>query len=215
MGSADLFESAEPDFSWCPDWRGETVVIIASGPSAKEQPIDRLRGRAKVVTVNTSYQLATWADILYACDYNWWTKNRGAPLFQGLKVSQDRVAHGVFRTKRVHAQRGVDHPVFDQLGYICWASNSGLQALNLIAQFGPRKIILVGFDMTLKAGSHWHGKHPSGMLNPIEDHVDRWRVRAEAFAPILAARGIEVINCSPISTLISFPKMGLMEALER
>ena len=37
--------------------------------------------------------------------------------------------------------------------------NSGFQALNLALQWGARKIILVGFDLTDENGLHWYGRN--------------------------------------------------------
>ncbi len=72
--------------SW-PDWSGETVVIVATGPSAAEAPLISVRDRAKIIAIKSSWRLAPWADMLYGCDKGWWIENRGVPKFKGLKVS--------------------------------------------------------------------------------------------------------------------------------
>lgn len=215
MGAADLFASAAPAFAWCPNWSGETAIVIASGPSASVQPIHLARGRARVVAVNNSWRLAPWADCLYACDYKWWRMHRAhAARFKGLKISQDRVACEVYRElRRVHAKRGVEEIQLEQFGHVAWAGNSGFQALNLVAQWGPSRILLVGFDMTLAHGVHWHGKHAEGMTNPSEGSITRWRRRLEAAAKPLAAFGVEVLNCSEISALENYRKVALADAL--
>ena len=46
-------------------------AIIASGPSLTKEDVDAVRG-LNVIVINTSYWLAPWADILYACDGHWW-----------------------------------------------------------------------------------------------------------------------------------------------
>lgn len=103
--------------------------------------------------------------------------------------------------------------ILDGAGVIGWGSNGGYQALNLAVLFGARRIILVGFDMTLERGVHWHGRHPPGLNNPRQASVDKWRLELDAQAPVLAAHGVEVLNASRYSRLTAFPKVDLVEAL--
>lgn len=106
-----------------------------------------------------------------------------------------------------------DRMLFEETGVIGWGGNSGFHAINLAAQFGAAKIIMVGIDMTLDHGEHWFGKHPYGR-GPKQANVIRWRGRLDASAPLLRERGIRVINCSSISTLTAFEKMEFERALE-
>lgn len=206
---------SDDEFSWCPDWTGQTVTIVAAGPSATDAPLQLIQNKSRVVAINNSWKLARWADMLYSCDYRWWLRSPAVNIFKGLKVSQDRVAEQVFpQIKRVHSVRGENRLIFHTFGYICWGGNSGMQALNLVAQWNPKKILLVGYDMTTANGSHWHGDHKGGLPNPREDHVERWRRLMELASEALAERGITVINCSERSALQSYRKMPLMEALD-
>ena len=92
--------------------------------------------------------------------------------------------------------------------------NSGFQALNLAAQFGATKIILVGFDMRVDRGVHWHGRHGAGLNNPREANMVSWRSALNASGTVLARYGVTVINASAESTLTAFPIMNIAEALE-
>ncbi len=103
--------------------------------------------------------------------------------------------------------------LFDQWGEIGWGSNGGFQALNLAVQFGASKVVLVGFDMTLEKGTHWHGKHPPGLNNPKQASVDRWRLELDRQAPLLQAMGIEVLNASPHSRLTAYKRVPFLEAI--
>lgn len=85
--------------------------------------------------------------------------------------------------------------------------------MNLAVQFGASKILLVGFDMRIDRGVHWHGRHPAHMNNPREENFGRWREAFNVSAPILAGLGVKVINCSAVSTLTAFPVMTIEEAL--
>lgn len=104
--------------------------------------------------------------------------------------------------------------LFDRPGQIGWGGNGGFHALNIACQFGAKKIILLGFDMSLMRGLHWHGKHQDGLNNPRQGNVDRWRVVLDAQAPALAARGIDVIIGSPGSALTAYRKLGLREGID-
>ena len=100
------------------------------------------------------------------------------------------------------------------MGRVGWSGNSGFHAFNLSVQLQPARIILVGFDMSIEHGLHWHGPHPSGLNNPSSRNVDRWRRAMDASAEVVEALGIQVVNCSAISALQNFPKQSLEEALD-
>lgn len=201
-----------PPPDWWPDWRGETCVIVGSGPSAADTPLSA--GPHRCIAINNSWRLAPWADVLYATDFVWWERNGGVPDFAGLKISQDnrladRPAWGVkLVTGRDDARILVTTP-----GEISHGGNSGFAALNLAVQFGASRIVLVGYDMRVDRGLHWHGKHGDGLNNPSEETTRKWRRMIDGQAPILAALGVKVINASPVSALTAFPKMDLREAL--
>jgi hypothetical protein len=101
----------------------------------------------------------------------------------------------------------------DDPGVVGDGGNSGFQALNLAVQFGAQKIILVGFDMRLDRGTHWHGRHPPGLNNPNEHNMVKWRKVLDGSAAHLQALGVTVINASPLSALTAYPKMTFAEAL--
>lgn len=139
----------------------------------------------------------------------------GCSSFSGLKLSADRqVCQRPWGIRHVEVNRRSDCLELFKIGTVGWAGNSGFQALNVAVQFMCRRIILVGFDMTLAAGVHWHGAHPKGMNNPSDGNVRRWRDCLDAAADQLDAAGIDVINASATSALQRYPKMTLMEAFE-
>lgn len=197
--------------TWFPDWRGQRCVIVASGPSAVEQPIDLAHGRVRCVAVNNSWRLAPFADVLYASDASWWRENDHAG-FGGLRVSRSDV-DGVLRVAirdKGHPLRDVMH--FDTPGVIGAGGCSGFQALNLAVQFGATDIALVGFDARVDNGVHWHGNHER-TGNPTRWTAAIWAANLDAAASALAGRGIRVVNCSPVSALTAYEKMGLEEWL--
>ena len=204
-----------PAPEWFPAWRGETCLLIASGPSAAETPLESAKGRARAIAINNSWGLAPWSDVLYANDFAWWERGCGVPEFAGLKVSQDdRLADRPdWGIRLVTVRTNQDRLLTSTPGEIGWGGNSGFSALNLAVQFGCKRIILVGMDMRIDQGLHWHGKHSPGLNNPTEETTRRWRRVIDGQAPALQALGVEVVNVSPHSALHAYPKMTLEEAL--
>lgn len=203
---------------WFPNWAGETAIVVASGPSAAEQPLALAKGKARFIVVNTSWKLAPWADILYAGDFPWWRAYDGCPEFQGLKITIDRRAsdrqeHPDWNVVHLRCEKNTDELLLNPKGLIGWGMNSGFGAVNIAAQLDVKNIILVGYDMSLHAGSHWHGVHLPRMGNPRESQLPRWRRAMERAAPILEAKGISVYNTSQLSALRKFRKTTFAEAL--
>lgn len=200
---------------WFPDWSGQACVIIAAGPSAKNAPLQSVRGHAKLIAINSSYKLAPWADVLYGCDFGWWRAFNGVPEFQGLKITQDNriLQQKGWGVKLIAADRNRKDFVMKPRGRVGWAGHSGHHAINLALQFGSRRLLLVGFDMHIDKGAHWHGLHPKGLNNPTKPTIKRWRIALDEMAGKLRELGAEVINCSLDSALTAYPKMELGEAL--
>ena len=122
-----------------------------------------------------------WADMLYACDYRWWRYSDGWKDFQGLRVCLDPRAcdpkqHPDWNVRLIRCEKNTDdllipgHPKY-RPGMIGWGSNSGFGAVNIAVQRGVKSIILVGFDLNLALGSHWHGAHPGKLGNPREASI--------------------------------------------
>lgn len=99
--------------------------------------------------------------------------------------------------------------------HITVGGNSGYQALNLAAQLGFKRIILLGYDM--KPGPngelHHHGDHPEPLNNPDSIKFEHWREGFKTTLPDLKRAGISVINCTRDTALDCFPKVNLRHAL--
>lgn len=200
--------------AWFPDWRGEVCAIVASGESVSQEIVEQVRGRCRVIVVNNNFQIAPWADVLYACDGTWWQKYPDALQFAGLKVTQDFAAakhHKLNLVKLLDEKPEQSRISVATKGVLARGGNGGFQAINLAVQFGATKQIWLGFDF---CGEHWHGKH-EGLLNPRPKTMERWAETLDAQAPILASLGVEVVNCSEISILRGYPKVSVAEALAK
>ncbi|MDA9511170.1 hypothetical protein XI09_42280 [Bradyrhizobium sp. CCBAU 11386] len=151
----------------------------------------------------------------YACDGAWWKARQGLATFAGLRLTHDPGACAMFEgLRQVGIARGCDEILVDAPGILGDGGNSGFQAINLAVQCGATRLILVGFDMRLDLGVHWHGKHGRGLNNPNGANIARWRCIIDGQASRLAALGVSVINCSAVSALEAYPKMSLSEALQ-
>jgi hypothetical protein len=190
-----------------PDWRGQIVVIVASGPSAKDVDLSLAQGRAKIIAVNESWRLCN-ADILFGCDGPWWAFNGGMHGFQGQRVT---ASHRIARTFEGIIRARLP------------GNNSGAQAIHLAERVGSRKIVLVGFDFHCDRGVHWHGRHsdipvivrgePARLRNPGPDKMEKWRIELEAMGPGFARRGVDVINTNPGSAISAFRFLSFERAL--
>jgi len=201
-------------------WAGATVVCVASGPTAAAIDLEAARGRARVIAINDSWRLAPFADVLYGCDGEWWSRpydpGRGWPsaeAFAGVRVTQDLHAAERLGLRRVMVTRGVDRILTAQAGVIGSGSNSGFQAVNLAVQAGARRVVLVGYDYRDDLGLHWHGRHPPGLNNPKAPMLARWAAALDGQAAALKALNVEVLNTSPVSALTAFRKIDLEGAL--
>jgi hypothetical protein len=203
-------------YKWWQDWRGECVAIIASGPSAKKANIAALRDRIHVVVVNDCYKLCSWAEILYSCDAPWWKVHGGAKDFGGLKITQDAAAIAIYPgLLKVEVAAKSDDLLLDEPGKLGAGGNSGFQLFNLVVQMGAAGIALIGFDMSTRAGEHWHGRHPQPLSNPMPSNCDRWLKAFNGSVGKLNELGVQVVNCSSESALTAFPKMNIEGALAR
>jgi hypothetical protein len=155
--------------------------------------------------------MAPWADLLYACDGDWWDEYIGEArrTFSGELWTFDSVAaerHGL-RVAKGLDERGLGRDI------IHTGNNSGYQAINLVYLRGAARIILLGYDM--KRGPtgklHWHGDHPRGLNRGCA--FSTWLKRFPALAEDLKSEGVSVINATRDTALECFPKMRLEEAL--
>ncbi len=191
--------------------------MAASGPSLDAETAEKCRGWYHVIAVNDAHRLLPFADVLYACDANWWDVREGCPTFYGEKWTshsdrdndKTRVMErfGLNVILGEHGNRFSINP-----GQICYGNNSGFQAVNLALLFGGNPIILVGFDMRDVDGKrHFFGKHEP----PLSDsqNFGAW-VQNFAEAAKHLPPGRLIVNATPDSALTCFPHMPLEEALD-
>lgn len=199
---------------WFPDWRGEVCAVVASGQSSTTTEVEKCRGRCRVAVVNNNFQLAPWANVLYAADSKWWETYPDALAFQGIKATPSWSAAHANKALRHVAIRDEADPEahrFCFAGPLGHFGNGGTQLINLVLQFGCRRVILIGFDMR---GEHWHAPHKQPLRNPRMQTLEKWRQRLDAQAGLLVQIGVRVVNASETSALQAYDKMPVDAALE-
>lgn len=182
-----------------------TWAVLATGPSLTQEDVDSLRG-LDVVAVSDAYRLAPWARCLHSSDARWWIAHPAAMKFCGERSCLESLP-GVIQ------YLPADTVLEDRPHCLSTGRNSGYQAINIAIHKGARRILLLGFDMKRKgAHTHFFGRHPPSLER--EHPYDSWLERFDRLAPVLVARGVEVINCTPGSALKCFPMMRLSDALQ-
>jgi hypothetical protein len=197
---------------------GHTILILASGPSLTEADLLQARsaqhaGSIRSIVINSTFRKAPWADLLHGGDARWWNANPDALSFPGLKIcSSQRGAEPWPAGVRKICSRQVEgisvHP-----RYISNGANSGHQAINLAVHLGAAKIVLLGFDFSVAAGSHHHGDHPEPLGNPNEAGAAHWCRLIETTVEPLQALGIDVVNCSRDTAITCFRRGDLIQEM--
>jgi hypothetical protein len=189
-------------------------LIIASGESARETifnaPFDHVRNY-KIMTINSSWQLAPFANIHYTNDGDWYINERSKTYFnaRGKFYCSDplRKIPGTCRDYLFHKNsRGLDM----RPGCLAWGGNSGYAGINLAAQLGAKKIVLVGYDMCGK--SHWHGDHDAKVRKDF--NFPMWIPRFKELAESASRLGITILNASKISKIECFQYVDIVEGLQ-
>jgi len=203
-----------------PGWSGETAVLIACGPSVTKAQIQTIKnafyaGNCRVMVVNRAYEIAPFADAMYAADEAFWTAH--------IEIVRDTHIPLLFCAERhpcekwglwwtpgpegeANGSAAAGHMaigISEDPSYIHFGLHSGFQALNVAFHLGAKRIVLVGYDAHHNGGKHFHEDHPEPMQNAAAPHM--WLTPYTQAAPQLIAKGVEVINCSPGSAIRNFP----------
>ncbi len=216
-----MIDLAGKDQKWWPDLSGQTVAILAAGPSITKEQCDVARGRGwYAIAINETWRIAQWAPARYGCDWQWWRTCRPRPdEFKGLCILGSLPNTNARRPHLAPDMRGQAEtlryvPVRAGYGKFIWTgrdigagSNSAFQAANLASRWGASRLVLLGVDCH-SPNRHWHGNHNHPEAPHQKKSLMKTWIRAwEMAKPQLIERKIEVINCSPGSALKAFPMM--------
>lgn len=174
--------------------QGRTVVCIGSGPSLTAADCELVRASGlPTIAINNAWESARFAEIIFGGDYAWWLNNPQAleaPAQKWTSSASARDKYGLLYFKPT----GPD-----------W--HGGLRVIQLAEHLGAAKGILLGYDCTVRRGTHFHGKHLK-TSNPTEGVCMGWRKQLHAYAKQVR---IPVVNCSRHTVLKAFP-LSTLEA---
>lgn len=204
-------------FTDAPDWSGETVVVVAGGPSLSFSQVRaiakaRLEGRCRVIAVNDAIFWCWWADWLHACDFKWWSWHiQTVQHFAGIKTTLSETTPDAWVDGWLE-ETGVQG--YDpEPGKIRHGSNGGYQAMHLAIDAGASRIVIAGIDCTKgpEGQTHCHGGHENHRGHV--DHEGTMAPNFETLVPALKQKRISAANVSDRSVLRCFAKMSIEEAL--
>lgn len=178
------------------DLTAKTVVCIASGPSLTPGDCNLVeRSGHPAIAVNSSWEIAPFAAILYAGDDCWWDQFHDAitiPAERWTCANRAAVKYKI----RLHKIRGPYH--------------SGLRAMQLAAELGARRIVMLGYDCQYSNGRHhWHDDY-RGLGNAHSHH--KWPAQ-HAFWKSQIGNASEVLNASRETAITCWPRVSIEEAL--
>lgn len=176
-----------------------------------------------VIGINVAYMIGSWVDMVFFGDPRFFKVHmHGLVNFPGLKVSCAPGSEKVPWVKYLSRDGGRKTGISPDPSKVSWNFNSGAAAISLAANAGAKRIILLGFDMTLnEAGQqHWHNAYGNNDMSP---QIKRQRVNSLPFNkhlsgfPAIASdakkRGIEILNACPTSAIEAFPKFTVKQLL--
>lgn len=194
----------------------EKVVIIGGGPSLRGTDWSKLRDMMcfhnyYVIGTNAAYKTGICNCLIFGDKKFWdWNNKELVALTIPVICVNSSIHHN-----RIHTvcRLGMGWVCDREKCQLAWNLNSGAAAINLAYLFGAKKILLLGYDMrTVEGKNNFHDFHKRGSdFKPkFEEFLRRFRYVAEG----VKQAGIEVINCTPGSSLPYFPIMSLKEALK-
>lgn len=198
-----------------PPFGDRPVVICAGGPSLTLAQIRivgmaRSRDLCRVIAVNDAVYPCWFADIAYGGDERFWRYQEGVRRFPGMKVAIQPTG---FPDVRTLENAGPDYIGDEGLRIGHW-KNSGAQAVHLATRLYAKRILLLGIDYSgsreTKDGTrdHWFGRHvdqPDFRMD-INSDVKEIKRLFRILTDHLQSRGVEIVNCSPESTVDWLPR---------
>lgn len=121
-----------------PILEGRDVTIVAGGSSLKGFDFSKLRGA--VIAVNDAFRYCD-ADIMVACDKEWW-KHNDTSEFKGIKISGVRT----YAEDHIGAYVSPDHSTKDLDWHVEKCNLSGYTALAVAFHLGAAHVWLLGYD---------------------------------------------------------------------
>ncbi|KKM79905.1 hypothetical protein LCGC14_1345220 [marine sediment metagenome] len=219
-----------------PIYKGETAVLIATGPSLSDEQLDIVKeqheaGNCRVITFNNVYERAPYTDLHLSCDAPWWRwYYPRSPALQDLPCPKYTWFPDLAKKFKIDYIRGEIKPGLSRdPGVVRINHGSSPMCINLAVHYGFKKLLLIGHDMKFapdynaarrNPGStprHYFGEYPGplqhwpsvkvGLSKP--GVIDGMIETYAAMVPDLKEIGMEIVNCTPGSALTVFPMSTL------
>jgi hypothetical protein len=219
-------------------WEGGDVWIIGGGPSVPKQfnipdkvvqevvsgvslpsiysPYMSYLHDKHVIGINVAYLIGNWIDIVFFGDASFFLPHQQRlALFPGMKISCHAGVNKHNWIKYLPKQNEKKFGISTTPKMVCWNGNSGAAAISVAVHAGAKRIILLGFDMSLNNNrQHWHDLYHRGNKSdpkklPFSRHLKGFPdINKDA-----GKMGITILNCSPESKIEVFKKVTLKELI--
>ena len=206
-GPTPLAETLEALANFAGRHRGETIVVCGCGPSLNDLPV---RPACPTIGVNDVGRNFDPDYLVVVNPPAQFPPHRRRPIEESraravfTQYSDWRLEHARRVPVTFGAYGGVD---FSNPNVLHYTRNSPYVALCLAVHLGATRIGLIGVDFTDNHFFGATGVHPlAGSLTQI--NAEYLRLREACIA-----RGVEVVNLSPVSRLTAFPRADLAKFL--
>jgi hypothetical protein len=197
------------------EWPGETVFIVAGGPSVRAVDLEQLRGR-KVIAINSSVHAVPWADIVYFGDWRWSNEGENGAAVAGFAGRAVTVSQNVESGKVLICRKGKPPGLSTARDTLMQKWTSLTAATNLAVHLiGPGgTIVWLGADGKAAAdGTVWH--HKPHRWGPKPSRYELHRSDVATMVEPLRRMGIALRNASAGSAYADlWPVVNLQDILD-
>lgn len=208
--------------------KSSEVIIVLNGPSIKEQPLERLKGKT-VIFANQGFRLQQYREIKPKYHVFIDTKMvKGVWDIKWLDEIHEMVPDITFVMPASWAVLPILKPYIDKGYRIAWMNSRGggmrgfgvAQAcFGLAMAIGCKRIYVTGFEDTgfasslVSDSSHFYGRDSDELNKPPELLMQGYYMNARhvreliRFSHIVRKRGVEVINLTRGGVVTEFPRM--------
>jgi len=206
MSTSTISWVAPPLWAVPREWTGERCFVICGGESVKAQRhlIPNLQGR--VIAVKHGVLVRSDADVLFFAGER--PAEIAPPLlaaFRGTHIVVRGRGHEVFPVESKRVMRPKTHEYWCDDPTLVAGFDAGTSAINLAMHFGATEIVLIGYDMQ---GGRWFTE-PHYLPYPPESDFQRHMGPLPSLAADAKAKGVRIVNCSPISRVTCFERQPL------